>query len=141
MLDPKNMFGIHFTKTIGQILTVLGAAVILLLAVSTGVSSGKSQAISKVIAANAASVHKGLLFFHNDQDRFPSAIEYENAGPLLLNYFNAFPPAELSTQQCPQSFSYQRLTGQQFKLNFCLPSDWEGYSAGWNSLDQDAQLN
>jgi len=132
------MIILRFTKTIGQILTVLGAAVILLWVVSLGIGKGKSLAISRVTASNALNIDQGLKYFYTDQDRFPSAVEFNNAGSVILNYYSAFPATELKSDQCPQVYQYQRVNTKHVKLNFCLPVAWENFSSGWNVMEQDA---
>lgn len=127
---------LQLPKQIIQFLTVLAAAVILLLSLLWGAASGQKLAQSGAVAANAESLSKGLGYFYRDQDRFPSAAEFLDDKNLMLNYFNDFPAANLPSAQCPSSFVYQRPDVQSFKLNFCLPAAWGNFPAGWNQLTE-----
>ncbi len=128
------------SKYLAQLLTVLAAAVILLLTVSAGADEGKALAQSEAVLNNAGSLAKGLHYFYGDQQRYPTAAEYSGDANLMLNYFNAFPPRDLSSGQCPLSFDYQRPTAQTFKLDYCLSASWSGFLAGWNQVNQDSQF-
>jgi hypothetical protein len=123
-------------KQITRILTVLAAAVILLLVIFGGWAKGKNQAQATLGLSNAQEIAKGLQYFYSDNNRFPSAAEFQDNRNLMLNYFSSFPPADIPSAQCPQNFSYQRPTPVTFKFNFCLPSAQGDFSAGWNQLTE-----
>jgi len=128
---------ISIPKSIKHLLTVLVAAVILLFGVLRGIASGQAQAQSFVLAANAQSLAKGLIYFYSDQERFPSAVEYQDNRQIMLSYFSDFPPANLPSSECQQSFIYQRPTVNTFQLSFCLPQALNSFSSGWNAVDQN----
>jgi len=127
-------------KKIIQLLTVLAAAVVLLLVVFAGIQTGKNRAQSLVAAGNTKELTKGLGYFYGDNGRFPSAAEFQDNRNLMLNYFNVYPPAQLPLGKCPSSYTYQRPTPQTFKLQFCLAAGWNGYNAGWNQFDQNTKF-
>lgn len=125
-----------------QILTVLLVTVVLLLAVFKGYNSGKANAQSRIILNNAINLATALNYFNNDQERFPSAVEFsaEGSRAVMLNYLNSFPPANISGGSCSQSYKYSRDAVGVFKLDFCLPSGVEGFNQGWNRFDQDSRF-
>jgi hypothetical protein len=129
---------ISIPKPIIQLLTVLAAAVILLMSVLAGAAAGKRRAQSQAVFANAMAVAQGLHYFYGDQTRFPSAIEFQGNLNLMLSYFTPFPPADIVSKNCPRSFAYQRPMLQAFKLSYCLPDEWEGLAAGWNELNENS---
>lgn len=125
---------LRLPKQIIQILTVLAAAVILLLSVFAGAKSGQNLGRSAAVVSNAKELASGVNYFYGDQDRFPSAIEFQSDKNLMLNYFSDFPALDLPSSKCPKSFVYQRPSPQAFKLNFCLPAKWGDFNAGWNQI-------
>lgn len=114
-------------------LSSLAVAVILLLAIFWGLAKGKEDAESQAVLAAQANLVKGLQFFYQDQNRYPSALEFVDA-PTMLNYFNSFPPPDFASKNCSQSFSYQRNALDSYSLSFCLPVSSGGFAAGWNAV-------
>ncbi|MCL5666336.1 MAG: hypothetical protein M1383_00990 [Patescibacteria group bacterium] len=125
-----------FNKKAKLFLTVLAAAVVLLLAALAGISKGRSVSQAKIIAGNAQNLAKGLDYFYNDQNRFPTAVEFQDQN-LMLNYFNGFPPANISSAACAETFAYKRPSPQTYQLNFCLPADFAPYHRGWNAITKN----
>ena len=125
-------------KTFWQIFVSLLAAALLLWAVLAGLAAGKSQAQAWVISSNSAAIAQGLKYFYNDEERFPSAVEFQSDKNLLQSYLSSFPPAQFPSPQCQQSFAYERPSLPTFHLAFCLPAAFNGYKAGWNLLDQSS---
>lgn len=124
-------------KKVVQLLTVLAAAVVLLLSASTGITAGKNRAQASAVLANVASLTKGLQYFLGDNGRYPTAAEFQSNRDLMLNYFSVFPPTQLPLGKCPSSYSYQRPSSQTFKLQFCLAASWNGYNSGWNQFTEN----
>lgn len=118
-----------------QILTVLAVAVILLWAIAAGWSKGQKLAASEQVIANADQLIKGFEFFYNDQDRYPTAVEFSNQAIMSI-YFNTFPPKVFAGGPCTESYSYKRNSASEYLLGFCLPTAAGGYQQGWNQLIQ-----
>lgn len=127
------MAQILITKKIWLGLTVIITAVILFFSLLWGISAGQQLAQAGLVAANANSIARGLQFFYQDQNRFPTAIEFQNRN-IMLGYFNNFPPMEFISSGCPGSFIYKRTSSQKFQLDFCLPKAFQNFSRGWNVL-------
>lgn len=115
----------------------MAAAVVLLWAVFSGLSAGKGRAAGKLVLGNADSLVSGLKTFYGDQDRFPTAAEFQGDRSLMLNYFESFPPFDLVLGKCPASFAYQRPSLKNFKLQFCLPRETGGWPEGWSQITED----
>ena len=115
--------------------TVLVVAVILLWTCSSGWSKGEKTAQAEQIIANADIVVKGLDFFYNDQDRYPTAGEF--ASDNMARYFSVFPMHNFASSQCPETFSYKRNSSTEYILGFCLPMAASGFQQGWNSFVQN----
>jgi hypothetical protein len=126
-------------KSIVQLAAVLAAAAVLLWATLAGVGTGKNRAAANTVAHNAEQVAAGLHNFFNDQERFPSAAEFQDDHNLMLAYFSSFPPIELAGGSCRADFLYLRPSPQTFKLQFCLAAAAGNYRAGWSQLTQDSQ--
>lgn len=124
-------FGIK--KRILQILTVLLAAVVLLLFVFLGWSSGKYFAQSGIVFKNALAVAESLDYFLKDQDRYPSALEFQDRN-IMMNYFNNFPPFNFVSKNCQQSYLYKRAKLTEYSLAYCLERAVKGQKKGWNQI-------
>ncbi len=97
-----------------------------------GWQKARAQQVSKVVLANVSALNAGLGFFFNDYERYPKNSEF--ASPLFMqDYFSAFPPREFPSQDCEQSFKYQRTDLNSYSLSFCLWSAVENYRSGWNN--------
>ena len=116
-------------------LTVIIVAVVFLWSTSAGWSKGKNLAEAEQVVANADLLTKGLDFFYNDQDRYPTAVEYESS--IMSNYFQSFPPHDFTSSKCPESYSYKRNSANEYVLGFCLPIASAGFKQGWNSSTQN----
>ena len=133
------LMSIEISKKVWLYLTVLGVTVILLLSIMAGLSRGQALAQSQVVLTNAQSMVKGLKFFYQDQNRYPTALELQDRN-LMLNYLSFFPPQEFPSSSCPQSFVYKRPALNSFQLNFCLNTGVGGFPTGWSSFTQASPL-
>ncbi len=124
----------HISSSVYRTLTVLGVAVILVWSIGAGWSKGKSMADAGQVLANADRLVTGLDYFYNDQDRYPTALEFDSG--LMHAYFTSFPPHNFTSSQCPESYSYKRNSASQYLLGFCLPVATNGFRQGWNSSTQ-----
>jgi hypothetical protein len=115
-------------------LSSLLAAVVLFLAISNGIKAGNENAQSQVALQTAQNLAAGLQYFYNDQNRFPTAVEFADQN-TMLNYFSVFPPASFVSSNCSQSFIYKPVNDANFQLDFCLARAAGGYSAGWNVIN------
>ncbi len=124
----------HFSNKIKILLSSLIAAVVLLLAVVGGVNNGKKIAQAKILIQTSKSAASALQYFYQDQNRYPTATEFENQN-LMLSYFSNFPLPNYPSSACSQSFVYKRADPAAFSLSFCLPVASSGYQAGWNNIN------
>src|SRR4051812_7858276 len=95
------------TKKILIYVTVFGTAVFLLVSLARGAQTGKAQAQAEVTASNAHSLTAAFQSFYQDQDRFPSAVEFSEPN-IMRNYLSAFPPVEFTSSACASAFIYTR---------------------------------
>lgn len=110
--------------------------VILLLVLSSAYSFGKRGAQAGLIVNNALELKRGLDFFYQDQDRFPTPLEFQNTN-IMSRYFSNFPLSEFPVKGCSELFVYKRTSPTSFQLHFCLPAQSGGYKKGWNQIEQD----
>lgn len=108
-------------------------AVILLVVMLSGVGSGKREAASLNIVASTQNLQKGLDYFYQDQNHFPTAVEFSDEA-IMLNYFNNFPLSEIPSTVCSQTYIYKNISPNSYQFNFCLPTAQSVYKSGWNSL-------
>lgn len=120
-------------------LTVIVVAVILLWSIGSGYNNGRLYAQSRVVDKNALTLKQGLEYFFQDQDRYPTPLEFQNE-QLMLKYFFPFPPVEFKSAQCPQSYVYKRLSLREYQLNFCLLKNVGEFKAGWQKFEAQAPI-
>lgn len=116
-----------------QYVTVLSLAVILVFSLIFGVRNGKYKAQAEVSLANAQTLKQGMALFHQDQDRFPTNVEFAN-NLVMTEYFSSFPAKNFVNPTCQQSFVYKPLSFQKYELQFCLPASLGSFVKGWNKL-------
>lgn len=126
---PSEFFKTKLKITISS----LTVAVVLFLAIILGINNGIKQAQSEVVLKTQSELLSGLQFFYNDQNRYPTVLEYEDKS-VMLNYFTNFPPIDFISKTCASSFVYKRDDSQNFVLNFCLPDDSGSYTKGWHMV-------
>jgi hypothetical protein len=124
---------IQSSKQLKLTLSSLVVAAVFLIVLAQGWSAGKNLAEASAVITASREVAKGLKFFYQDQNRYPSPVEFENS-EVMLNYFNVYPLPNFVSKICPQTFSYRRNNADSFQLNFCLPVANADYVKGWNSL-------
>lgn len=105
----------------------------MLLSVYLGLSAGKRAAQAMAVWSNVKELAGGLDYFYNDQNRYPTALEFQDRN-LMLNYFVNFPSRGFASAQCPDTYDYQYFSGRQVELDFCLPTAAAGKNRGWNKL-------
>lgn len=107
-------------------------AVILFMALATGISAGVKSAQSRAIITSAANLEAGFNYFYGDQNRFPTAVEFSDQ-TTMANYFNNFPPVNFAAS-CSENYIYKRTSDNNFELDFCLPVSVGSYKSGWNVI-------
>jgi hypothetical protein len=126
---------LHFSQNIKQIFGSLCLAAVLLLAVLWGASSGQKQAQSDIIVQTAQNAGQAFKYFYQDQNRYPTALEFQDQN-IMLNYLSGFPLPQFITPSCSQTFVYKNSSAAGYNFSFCLPTASSGYQAGWNTLSQ-----
>lgn len=135
--DRKNIkVNFHFSNKIKILLSSLIAAVVLLLAIVWGINNGKKIAQAKIIIQTSKNAVSALQYFYQDQNRYPTAVEFADQN-LMLNYMSNFPLPDYPSSNCSQSFVYKRADAATYQLSFCLPTAEGGYQAGWNMMGND----
>lgn len=120
-----------FNKRVLQVLTVLSLTVILLLTIFSGLKKGKLEAQTEAVLNNTQAINKALEYFFQDQDRYPTAMEF--AEPKLMGqYLSLYPIPDIVSENCSNSFRYLRIEPKKYDLFFCLSKDTENSIQGWN---------
>jgi hypothetical protein len=123
-----------FSNKIKILSSSLIAAVVLLLVIVWAVNNGKKIAQAKILIQTSQNAVLALQYFYQDQNRYPTATEFENQN-LMLNYFSNFPLPNYPSSACSQSFVYKRSDPGTYSLSYCLPTAAEGQKAGWNTMN------
>ena len=124
------------TKRNFYYLTVLVAAVVLLMVILWGRSSGQNRAVAESTVTTVDEITVALDYFYQDQGRYPSAVEFEDQNVMGI-YFSKFPVIFTPTKQCPEPLVYKRPKTGFYQLNFCLPKSSGAFQKGWNSYSQE----
>lgn len=125
-----------FQNRIWQFVTVTCMAVIFIYSMQLAIVRGRIQAQAEATASESQELLKALDFFYNDQGRFPSAFEFTERQDknILKAYTENFPPKQISSQTCTESFRYERVTQKSYKLLACVPVATSGLMQGWNTF-------
>lgn len=124
-----------FSTRLLQNILVGFLALLFILGVWWALVSGSRAGKSAVILKNTAAVRDGLQYFLADQNRYPTAVEFQDRN-IMLNYFSAFPAQQILGGSCTQTYDYSSPTAKTFELDFCLPKAKASFTAGWNKLKQ-----
>jgi hypothetical protein len=100
-----------------------------------GIRHGRLVAQAQVLVSNVQSLEQGLAFFYADQNRYPTAAEFQN-NSLMATYFSAFPPPQFVTAACEHSYEYQPQGTTAYVVWVCLPVGINDLHEGWNRLSQ-----
>jgi len=125
-----------FQNRIWQFVTVTCMAVIFIYTIQHAFSGGRTDAQAEAVFKESQELSKALDFFYNDQGRFPSAFEFTESSDknILKVYTEHFPPKQVRSQTCTESFRYERMTPKSYKLLVCISARVEGLVRGWNTL-------
>lgn len=124
-----------FSDRLKQNLLLIGLILLLGVGLWWALTAGIRAGKSKIVLKNAAALRTGLNYFLEDQDRYPTALEFQDKN-IMLNYLSPFPPVNVVSGICKQSFSYKSPTADTYELTFCLPKASGGFPAGQNKVIQ-----
>ena len=124
---------IPFIKFKSPILAVILLAALLLGSVFWGIRQGRANANAQSVYQDSQEIVKGLDYFFNDQNRFPTPQEFLDT-KILFTYFSRLPNNTPDNSFCSENFIYKRLDADSYELNFCLAADLGPYRKGWNQL-------
>ena len=125
---------IYFSQNSKQIFGSLCLAAVLLLVIFWGMSAGQKQAQSEIIVQAAQNAAQAFKYFYQDQNRYPTVLEYENQS-IMLNYLSGYPLPQFVSAACTQTFVYKNVSVNSSNFSFCLPVAVKGYQAGWNTIN------
>lgn len=120
-----------FNKKFFLILTVFVLTVVLLLTGNFAINKGQTKAKAQASFYNLQNMVLALNYFYNDQDRYPTALEFSSAD-IMAWYLNKHPVEDIVSDNCASSFRYARMGPKKYDIFFCLAEGIEGYKAGWN---------
>lgn len=117
---------------------VVGVILIILLAVLlVAIFIGRDLARTSYTLKQTARVMEGLKFFHEDNDRYPSELEFTKAS-VMSAYLPNFPLKPVLSKKCPEGIKYETFDRLSYRLTFCLPRSsgrWQLGSSSVNQLD------
>lgn len=129
----------NLPQNIKRIFGSLCLAAVLLLMIFWAVSNGQKAAQAAIIIQTVQQAQKALNYFYQDQNRYPSALEFSDQN-AMLNYLTGFPLPEFVSAACAQTFDYKRASDSSYSLSFCLPADSGPYKSGWNTISGNSAI-
>jgi hypothetical protein len=125
---------IRIPEKIKNIFGGLLTAAVLFLSIIWGVSTGQKIAQATIVSQTANNLVAAVQYFYQDQNRYPTELEFSNQ-TIMLNYLTQFPAPDFVSGVCSQSFVYKQITADNFQLNFCLPTAEGSYPKGWSVIN------
>lgn len=116
-----------------QNILIAGSAIVLILLCWWGWSNAVRAAHSKTIIKEAKTIQQGFKHFYEDQNRYPTTGEFEDAN-IMRSYLTNYPPVSFPTKNCPKSYDYYSASPGVYELRVCLPKAVAGFTVGWNIL-------
>ncbi len=98
-----------------------------------GVQSGLRRAQSGTVLDNVTELNQAIDYFHSDNNRYPSAVEFASSASMGT-YLEPFPPRQFVTDTCQQSYSYRYINQQSYELSYCVSADVRGITEGSHVL-------
>jgi choline-glycine betaine transporter len=126
------MINIAIVRTIAIALV----GILFVITVLFGVRSGVRRAQSYAVLDTVAQVKQAVDYFYSDNNRYPSAVEF-NAASSMGTYLQPFPAHEFRSAGCQQSITYRYTNQQQYQLDYCIPSDVQDSTAGTHTLPKN----
>jgi hypothetical protein len=95
--------------------------------------SGTRAGKSSVVVKNIDAIQTGLKYFYTDQNRYPTAVEFQDQN-IMLSYMSPLPLQPVIGGSCSQTYRYSSANPRTYELEFCLPKASGGFAAGWNKV-------
>lgn len=111
----------------------------LVLCIWYGYKAGFAIAQTRFISLNTRALQKGLDYFYQDQNRYPTEAEFKNT-ELMKRYFVNFPVPNETIASCGPSITYASYRQLSFTLDFCIPRSTGNFIKGKNSVTEKSPL-
>ncbi len=103
--------------------------------IAWGVNNGIKAAGSKSVIHNAETITTAVGYFYEDQDRYPTGLEFADNN-LMAAYLSNLPARDFISGTCSQSYNYANPFPRQFQLDVCLSKSTDGMTTGWNTYSK-----
>ncbi len=120
-----------------QSLTLVIAIILFVASLLFGAFSGIALGKDQATLGNVKNIAQALKYFHNDQQRYPTADEFFNQKILTPYYMSDIPtPVNAASGTCQgiSQYTYIQLDAQNYSLGFCLNSAISGFNQGVNQV-------
>jgi hypothetical protein len=118
---------------------LLAAAFILfVLALVLGIFSGVTYGKDKATLRNLETISIALKYYNSDQDRYPTAAQFNDQRILTPVYMKDMPTPQNATGICSANteFQYSQKKPSEFTIQFCLRQGADGFSKGQHVLTE-----
>jgi hypothetical protein len=118
---------------------LLAAAFILfVLALVFGIFSGVNHGRDKATLKNLETINTALGYYHSDQGRYPTAVQFNDQKILVPVYLKDMPTPQNVSGACAKNmeFVYSQKNASEFSIQFCLKQGADGISKGQHLLTQ-----
>ncbi len=96
---------------------------------------GRDLARSNFAFKQVGQIISGLDYFYQDNDRFPSEVEFSEVN-LMQKYYANLPYYSVVSKKCPSPIEYTSFDRLTFQIDFCIPRNYFGWMAGQHRVDQ-----
>lgn len=100
-----------------------------------GFRAGRDLAKSSATLELTHTTMRGLDYFFNDQDRYPSPVEFGEAESFGV-YMSQIPLPSFISKQCPVTTTYDTFDERAFEFTYCLPRGLGDQAAGVHKLTE-----
>ncbi len=123
--------------TLVTVALAVSAVLIVALSVFLGNLAGRSQARDEQRITDVKRMYEALNIYYEFNQKYPSSIGNQPQG--LGNYIEAWPvapvPSDGSCTDAANSYTYKPTEeGESYILGFCLGSEMQGYSSGYQEI-------
>ncbi len=121
-----------------QSIYLTAAFILFVLAVVFGIFSGVAQGKDRATYENVETLNNALQYYFSDQDRYPTAAQFNDQLILLPLYMSAMPEPKNASGLCEdyKKFEYAQKNSKSFELKFCLRKGTKGLSKGSHVLTE-----
>ncbi|TSC66429.1 MAG: hypothetical protein G01um101477_86 [Candidatus Doudnabacteria bacterium Gr01-1014_77] len=124
-----------------QLIVLVAVVLLFALILIWGIFSGLALGKAKSTYRQVDNINTALQYYYKDQDRYPTADQFNNQKILVPYYMQSMPtPESAGSGACSniKDFVYSQKTPKTFSLQFCMNAKANGLSGGVHILTEQS---